>query len=126
MGAARRPARSSPITPSAKPARTDCWLPRQIGNTEVMFASEADFLKADKAFREQVEVQNVPSLGGLGSSGGTKAGCALEPTQREAVAGFLQGRNIRHQLEDLQDYLDVRRPLQTSWISSPTASSMPS
>ena len=73
-----------------------------------MFASEADFLKADKAFREQVEVQNVPSLGGLGSSGGAKSWLRTGANAAEAVAGFLQGRNIRRKLEDLQDYLDKR------------------
>ena len=88
-----------------QPVQTGGYRAR-IGNTEVMFASEADFLKADKAFREQVEVQNVPSVGGMGSSGGTKGWLRTGANAAEAVAGFLQGRNIRRKLEDLQDYLD--------------------
>ena len=106
MGGGAQTGAIVPYNPSAnQPAQTGGYRAK-IGNTEVMFASEADFLKADKAFREQVEVQNVPSLGGLGSSGGAKSWLRTGANAAEAVAGFLQGRNIRRKLEDLQDYLD--------------------
>ena len=95
-----------PFNPSANQPVQVGGYRAKIGNTEIMFASEADFLKADKAFREQVEVQNVPSVGGLGGGGGTKGWLRTGANAAEAVAGFLQGRNIRRKLEDLQDYLD--------------------
>jgi len=91
-----------------QPVQTGGYRAR-IGNTEVMFASEADFLKADKAFREQVEVQNVPSVGGMGSSGGTKGWLRTGANAAEAVAGFLQGRNIRRKLDDLEESLDDQK-----------------
>jgi hypothetical protein len=47
-----------PYNPSSQ-AQTVGYRAR-MGSVEVMFASEADFLKADKAFREQVQVANVP------------------------------------------------------------------
>ena len=106
MGGGAQTGAIVPYNPSANQPVQTAGYRAKIGNTEVMFASEADFLKADKAFREQVEVQNVPSLGGLGSSGGTKSWLRTGANAAEAVAGFLQGRNIRRKLEDLQDYLD--------------------
>jgi len=83
----------------------------RIGNTDVLFASEADFLKADKAFREQVEVQNVPSLGGAGGGGSRGTGSWLRTgaNAAEAVAGFLQGRNVRRKLDELEDTLDDQK-----------------
>ncbi len=71
-----------PYTPS--PLAQNVGYRARIGNVEVMFASEADFLKADKAWREQLQVNNVPSLGGSQGSGGP-TGCArarVSPRQR--------------------------------------------
>ena len=86
-------------------AGTDRRIPRRI-NTEVMFTSEADFLKADKTFREQVEVQNVPSVGGMGGRR-QKAGCA--PSERSGSArAFSEGRNIRR-AHDLKRSLDDQK-----------------
>ena len=93
---------------TTQPVQTGGYRAR-IGNTEVMFASEADFLKADKAFREQVEVQNVPSVGGMGGGGGTKSWLRTGANAAEAVAGFLQGRNIRRKLDDLEESLDDQK-----------------
>ena len=81
----------------------------RIGNTEVSFASEADFLKADKAFREQVEVANIPAVGGVGGGRAGTGWLRTGANAAEAVAGFLQGRNIRRKLDDLQDSLDAAK-----------------
>ncbi len=81
----------------------------RIGSTEVTFFSEADFLKADKAFREQAEVANIPSVGGAGGGRGGTGWLRTGANAAEAVAGFLQGRNIRRKLDDLQDSLDAAK-----------------
>jgi len=96
---------------TAQPAVQTGGYRARIGNTEVLFATEADFLKADKAFREQVEVQNVPSFGGVsgGGSRGTAGWLRTGANAAEAVAGFLQGRNIRRKLDELQEALDDQR-----------------
>lgn len=78
----------------------------RIGNAEVMFASEADFLKADRAFREMTASQeSLPSLGGrgVGSSGNwLKTGA----NAASAVSSFLHGRQIGRKIDDMNDYLD--------------------
>ena len=113
MGGGAQTGAIVPYNPSAnQPAQTGGY-PRQDRQHRIMFASEADFLKADKAFREQVDVQNVPSLGGLGGGGGTKSWLRTGANAAEAVAGFLQGRNIRRKLEDLRDYLDDAKAAAT-------------
>lgn len=81
----------------------------RIGTTEVHFASEADFLKADKAFREQAEVANIPIVGGTSSGRGAAGWLRTGANAAEAVAGFLQGRNLRRKLDDLQGSLDAAR-----------------
>ena len=106
MGGGAQTGAMVPYNPSANQLAQTGGYRARIGSTEIMFATEADFLKADKAFREQVEVQNVPSVGGMGVGGGGKSWLRTGANAAEAVAGFLQGRNIRRKLEDLQDYLD--------------------
>ena len=84
-----------------------------INGVQVTFASEADYLKADRALRDMIESQNVPSLGGMpavgggGGGGGGSSGRWLRTgaNAADAVAGFLNGRNIRRKLEDLDDAL---------------------
>lgn len=83
-----------------------------INGVQVTFASEADYLKADRALRDMIESQNVPSLGGMpavggGGGGGGSGGRWLRTgaNAADAVAGFLNGRNIRRKLEDLDDAL---------------------
>ncbi len=108
-----------PYTPS--PLAQNVGYRARIGNVEVMFASEADFLKADKAWREQLQVNNVPSLGGSQGSGGSwlRTGANAADT----VAGFLNGRNIRRKLEDLEDALadsrDARAELDNLTVKFP-------
>lgn len=94
-----------------------------INGIQVTFASEADYLKADRALRDMIESQNVPSVGGvpaLGGGGGGGGGGRWLRTganAADAVAGFLNGRNIRRKLEDLDDALldsrDARTELDT-------------
>ncbi|MFO0572385.1 MAG: hypothetical protein U1A78_00160 [Polyangia bacterium] len=88
----------------------------KINGVDVTFASEADYLKADRALREMVESQNVPSLGGLSrGTGGTSGWLRTGANAADAVAGFLNGRNIRRKLDDLEDSLadsrDARQEL---------------
>ncbi|MFO0576109.1 MAG: hypothetical protein U1A78_19070 [Polyangia bacterium] len=98
----------------------------KINGVDVTFASEADYLKADRALREMVESQNVPSLGGMTSRG---AGGGLNwlrtgANAADAVAGFLNGRNIRRKLDDLDDSLvesrDARQELDNIERSNST------
>lgn len=96
-----------PYNPSAnQPAQAGGYRAR-VGNTDVMFSSEADFLKADKAWREQMQDQGVPTVGGGGGSGsrGTGSWIRTGAEAAAAVGAFLQGRNIRRRLEDLEDAL---------------------
>jgi len=84
-----------------------------INGVQVTFASEADYLKADRALRDMIESQNVPSLGGMPAVGGGGGGgmggggrwLRTGANAADAVAGFLNGRNIRRKLEDLDDAL---------------------
>jgi hypothetical protein len=97
-----------------------------INGVQVTFASEADYLKADRALRDMIESQNVPSLGGMPAVGGGGGGAGMGGSGRwlrtganaaDAVAGFLNGRNIRRKMEDLDDALldsrDGRAELDT-------------
>ena len=90
-----------------------------INGIQVTFASEADYLKADRALRDMIESQNVPSVGGvpaLGGGGGGGGGGRWLRTganAADAVAGFLNGRNIRRKLEDLDDALLDSRDART-------------
>lgn len=59
-----------------------------------------------------VESQNIPSLGGItGSSGtgGTSNWLRTGANAADAVAGFLNGRNIRRKLDDHDDALSDSR-----------------
>lgn len=84
-----------------------------INGVQVTFASEADYLKADRAVRDMIESSNVPALGGVpavggvggGSTGGAGRWLRTGANAADAVAGFLNGRNIRRKLEDLEDAL---------------------
>ena len=80
----------------------------KVNGVDVTFASEADYLKADRAMREMVESQNIPALGGLGGTRGpssTSNWLRTGANAADAVAGFLNGRNIRRKLDDLEDVL---------------------
>ena len=84
-----------------------------INGVQVTFATEADYLKADRAVRDMIESSNVPALGGVpavggvggGSTGGAGRWLRTGANAADAVAGFLNGRNIRRKLDDLEDSL---------------------
>ena len=100
-----------PYTPS--PLATNVGYRARIGNAEVMFASEADFLKADKAWREQVQSNNVPTLGGSQGGGGSnflRTGASVA----EAAGAYMNGRAIRKRITDVDDALDDSRTAQTA------------
>jgi hypothetical protein len=99
-----------PYTPS--PLAQNVGYRARIGNVEVMFASEADFLKADKAWREQLQVNNVPSLGGSQGSGGSwlRTGASVA----EAAGAYMNGRAIRKRITDVDDALEDSRAAQAT------------
>ena len=104
----------------------------RVGNADVMFASEADFLKADKAWRDAMQEQGTtPTLGGGGGRGGGGGLSWLRTgaDAAEAVAAFLQGRNVRRTLDELQDALDdakaARAELETLANSTKYAELIP-
>lgn len=86
-----------------------------INGVSVVFASEAEALKADRAVRDMMESQSAPSLGGMRVGGlgtATSAGSNWLRTgahAAEAVAGFLNGRNIRRKLGDFDEALSDGR-----------------
>lgn len=102
----------------APPSTTAGGYRAKLGSVEVMFASEADYLKADRALREMMETQNVPALGGISASRGSGT-----PSQwlrsganaAEVIAGILASRNTRRKIDDLEDALadsrEARREL---------------
>ena len=100
-----------PYTPS--PLAQNVGYRARIGNAEVMFASEADFLKADKAWREQMQINNVPTLGGSQSGGGTswlRTGASVA----EAAGAYMNGRAIRKRITDVDDALEDSRNAQAA------------
>ncbi len=77
----------------------------KFSGVDIAFASEADYLKADRILREQMESQNIPILGLGGRGGGTSNWLRIGANAADAVAGFLNGRNIRRKLDDLDTAL---------------------
>ena len=61
----------------------------KVNGVDVTFASEADYLKADRALREMVESQNVPSLGGMtgtrGAAGTSNWDAAITPANGDTL-----------------------------------------
>lgn len=104
-----------PYNPNATgmPAPTGGFRAR-IGNVDVAFASEADYLKADKALREMRQQEMIPTVGGyggggMGSMGGTSGFVRTGAHAADAVGSFLAGRNIRRKVEDVQDAIEDSR-----------------
>ena len=93
---------------AAMPPAAQGGFRAKVNGVDVTFASEADYLKADRALREMVESQNIPSLGGMPGArglGGTLGWLRTGANAADAAAGFLNGRNIRRKLDDLNDAL---------------------
>lgn len=64
----------------------------RIGSVDATFATEADYLKADRALREMAEAQNVPAVGGLAarSIGSSASWLRTGANAAEAVGAFLK------------------------------------
>ena len=101
-----------PYNPSPQ-AQTVGYRAR-MGSVEVMFATEADFLKADKAFREQMQVANVnvPVVGGGGTGGGGNSMLRTGASIGEAAAAYYNGRAIRKRIDELELALEAQRRTQ--------------
>ena len=109
MGGGTQTGAMVPYNPSAnQPVQAGGYRAR-VGNVDVMFSSEADFLKADKAWREQMQDQGAPIVGGGGGSRGTGSWIRTGAEAAAAVGAFLQGRNIRRKLDDLEDALSDQK-----------------
>lgn len=80
----------------------------KINGVDITFASEADYLKADKALRDMIASDDVPSLGGS-RSGGTMNFLRTGANAADAAAGFLRGRDIRRRIDDLDTALSDSR-----------------
>ena len=77
----------------------------RLGNTgpTVIFASEADYLKAEQWLRDQLQ-QNTPVLGGMRSSSGVPANWLN--TAGDVISGlsnFFQDRGLRRKMEDIRE-----------------------
>ncbi len=99
-----------PYNPSPQ-AQTVGYRAR-MGSVEVMFASEADFLKADKAFRENMQVANVPVVGGVGMGSGGNSMLRTGASIGEAAAAYYNGRAIRKRIDELEIALEAQRRTQ--------------
>jgi hypothetical protein len=99
-----------PYSPSPQ-AQTVGYRAR-IGNVEVMFASEADFLKADKAFRENMQIANVPVVGGVGMGSSGNSMLRTGASIGEAAAAYYNGRAIRKRIDELELALEAQRRSQ--------------
>ena len=99
-----------PYSPSPQ-AQTVGYRAR-MGSVDVMFASEADFLKADKAFREQVQVASVPVVGGGGMGGSGNSMLRTGASIGEAAAAYYNGRAIRKRMDELELALEAQRRTQ--------------
>lgn len=80
----------------------------------IMFASEADYLKANNYLRSmQGQGQQGPALGGsmLGGGGGMSTGNWVRTgaESAETVIGYLQGRALDRKIDDLQESQDRLR-----------------
>ena len=100
-----------PYNPSAGMTSPSTGYRARINGQDINFASEADFLKAERLWQEASAAQSsIPSFGSGGSNGrGTGAWLRTGADAAAAVGAFLNGRAIRNKLTDLQDSLDDRK-----------------
>ena len=91
-----------------------------INGVQVTFASEADYLKADRALRDMIESQNIPSLGGMpavgggGGGGGGEAGCA-RGQRRRYRRRLLNGATSAASSKTFEDALPTAGMVAPSW-----------
>ncbi len=88
----------------------------KINGVDITFASEADYLKADRALRDMIASDDVPSVGGIGGtrSSGTMNFLRTGANAADAAAGFLRGRDIRRRIDDLDTALLDSRDARNS------------
>ena len=100
-----------PYNPSAGMTSPSTGYRARINGQDINFASEADFLKAERLWQEMSSAQaSIPSFGSGGGGGrGTGAWIRTGADAATAVGAFLNGRAIRNKLNDLQDSLDDRK-----------------
>lgn len=100
-----------PYNPGAAQPATTGGYKAKLGNVEVTFASEADYLKADREIQMMTAASNVPILGGYGGAGGAGSGRGTAGWLRtgadaaQTVGAFLAARGIRRKIEDVRDAL---------------------
>lgn len=94
-----------PYNPAAAAATAAGGYRAKINGVDVTFASEADYLKADRALREMTAANQIPTLGAGGGGGPGVSWLRTGGNAAQAVGAFLQGRGIRRKLEDLDDSL---------------------
>ena len=100
-----------PYNPNAAMSSPSTGYRARINGQDINFASEADFLKAERLWQEASAAQSsIPSFGSGGGNGrGTGAWLRTGADAEAAVGAFLNGRAIRNKLTDLQDSLDDRK-----------------
>ena len=100
---------STAMTPYTPQVPASQGYRASVFGTEVYYLSEADFLKADRAAREYMaQRQPGPTLGGIGGlagMGSTTGWLRTGANAADAMAGFLNGRDIRRRIDDLDDAL---------------------
>jgi hypothetical protein len=86
----------------------------RLGNQEIGFRSEADYLKVN-AYIQQLQSNNssIPQLGssvtsGMGMGMGSNTGQWIQQgaNAMQGISNYFQGRNLRQRLRDIQDSQD--------------------
>lgn len=102
-----------PYNPNSGVASPTTGFKARIGNSDVIFASEADFLKADRELRDMMPGSNAPALGGrppiLGGGGGMQTWLRTGADAANTVGAFLAARGIRRKIDDANLALDDQR-----------------
>ncbi|MFO0578405.1 MAG: hypothetical protein U1A78_30745 [Polyangia bacterium] len=106
---------STAMTPYTPQVPASQGYRASVFGADVYYLSEADFLKADRAAREYMaQRQPGPTLGGIGGIGGigglggmgTTAGfLRTGANAADTMAAFLNSRDIRRRIDDLDDAL---------------------
>lgn len=88
------------------------WFLARLGNQEIGFRSEADYLKVN-AYIQQMQQTNsqVPVLGGsapqlMGNGNGAGNWLQRAATGVQGIGSYFQSRNLRQRLRDIQDAHD--------------------
>lgn len=99
---------------SQSTAMTVSGFSARLGNQEIGFRSEADYLKVN-AYIQQLQSNNssIPQLGssvtsGMGMGMGSNTGQWIQQgaNAMQGISNYFQGRNLRQRLRDIQDSQD--------------------